>query len=176
MDIVELTGFTKDILTVIALVLGSFAAIFVYSQLAPVLELRIIPRWADASQKYLIIRFEVENKSRVRVNRPRGRFQVVKHSIDPGTTISRWVPFEQGAYRENEAPLDWSAPIKIFTSTRQIYPGEKITFEHIYHCTDEKLVYHIGLQVKIRFSLLQKIVNRKSESWQQTTTCFIVRE
>ena len=175
MAIADVIGIVKDIVTVLAVLIGGAMAVFVYFQLAPVLQLRILPRWSDENKQHLILRFEIENKSRVRAYSPWGRIQVLKHKIEQGSSLSRWVPFEEGAVKPMEPPIEWSDPIEIFTSTEEIYPGETIAFERLCHCPEDAVILHVGLQAGLEMNLLERIITRKRKAWQQTTTCFVVK-
>jgi len=175
MTIIEVVGLVKDILTVFAVLIGGLAAIFVYFQLAPVLELRILPRWTDDNKRYLVLRFEMENKSRVRLRSPWGRIQVLKYEMQPGSSLSHWIPFEQSTIRPLELPIAWSDPVQIFTSTHDIYPGETIVFERLYDCPEDTLVMHIGLQVGLKLGVVRRILTGKAQEWRQTTTGFATK-
>jgi hypothetical protein len=175
MTIADIIGVVKDVVTVLVVLMGGAMAVFVYFQLAPVLQLRIIPRWTDENKQYLILRFEIENKSRVRAYGPWGRIQILKHGIEPGSSLSHWVPFEESAVRPSEKPIEWSDPIDIFTSTEDIYPGEAIAFERLYHCPEEAVVFHVGLQAGLKLNVLERIITGKRKAWRQTTTCFVVK-
>jgi hypothetical protein len=166
----------NDVVALVALLIGGALALFVFFQLAPVLELRILPSWTDDTKQFLILKFQVENKSRVRVYNPQGRIQILEHQIPLGASLSHWVPFEQGAVRSSEEPIEWRNPVGIFKSTKQIYPGETISFERLYHCPQDNVVLHVGLQVKLELGLVGRIVTRKREPWQQTATCFVVKQ
>jgi len=175
MSIVDITGLIRDIVTILALLLGGLVGIFIFFQLAPVIHLSITPTWIDDVKQFLLIRFEIENKSRVRATRPRGQIQVLEHKVDPGSMISQWVPFRESAILPSEQPVEWREPIKIFTSTRQIFPGEVIVLERLYHIPQNNIILHAGFQVELELSFLGRLVTRKREPWRQTTTCFIVK-
>jgi hypothetical protein len=175
MVIVDVISIVKDVITVLAVLIGGAMAVFVYFQLAPVLQLRILPRWSDENKQHLILRFEIENKSRVRADNPWGQIQVLKHEIKQESSLSHWVPFEESAVKPTERPIKWSDPIKIFTSTEEIYPGETIAFERLCHCPEDTVIVHIGLQAGLELNLLERIITRKRKVWQQTTTCFVIK-
>ena len=175
MAIVDVISIVKDVITVLAVLIGAAMAVFVYFQLAPVLQLRILPRWSDENKQHLILRFEIENKSRVRAYEPWGRIQVLKHEIRQESALSHWVPFEEGAVKLTELPVEWSDPTEIFTSTETIYPGETIAFERLCPCPEDAVIVHVGLQAGLEMNLLERIITRKRKAWQQTTTCFVVK-
>lgn len=176
MNIAEVISLVKDIATLLALLIGAVVGLFVFFQLAPVLELRILPSWTDETKQFLILKFQVENKSRVRVHRPRGLIQVLEHAIQPGTSLSQWIPFDESAIIPTEQPIEWREPVKILQSTKQIYPGEMVSFERLYYCPKDAVIIHVGLQVELDLGFVDRIVTRKREPWRQTTTCFVVKQ
>ena len=175
MTLAEYVGLVKDLVTVLVLLIGGALAIFVYFRLAPVLNLRILPTWADERKQFLILRFEIENKSRVRILAPKGRIQVLKHDIQPGASMSHWVPFTKDAIKSTEQPREWLEPVEILTHTVYIYPGETISFERIYHCPEDTVVVHVGLQVELTLTRWGRLVTRRTQPWRQTTTCFVAK-
>jgi hypothetical protein len=175
MNIADTVSFLKDIATILALLLGAFAAIFIYFQLAPTVELTISPTWADERKEYLLVRFQIENKSKVRLNKPRGKIQILEYPRLENGNLSQYVPFSQATIPESEIPITWREPSAILTHTKQIYPGEIISYERLYHYPQPAIIIHIGLQLEMRLGLLGKIATQKREAWQQTTTCFVVK-
>ena len=172
---------TKDILdlitgavTLLALLIAGGAGLFLFFQLAPVLNLMILPSWTDESKQYLIVRFEIENKSRVRVYDPIIRIQALEQRVPDGGSLSQWVPFSKEAIRPAEPPVEWREPDRIST-TKRIYPGEIISVERLYHCPQVSMVLHVALQVRIKLGLVGRIVTRKTDDWSQTTTRFVVK-
>ena len=170
-DVIDLIA---GLATILALLVGGGAALFLFFQFAPVLSLKILPEWNDESKQNLTIRFEVENKSRVRVYNPIIRIQVLEQQVSEGGYLSQWVPFSKDAIRSNEQPVVWNEPEKIST-TKRIYPGEVISAERFYHCPQAALILHVGLEVRIKLGLFGRIVTRKSGDWNQTTTRFVVK-
>ena len=176
MSIIEAISLTKDVVTLLALLIGGAMALFVFFQLAPVLNLRILPSWTDDTKQFLILKFQVENKSRVRVHSPKGRIQVLEHEIQAGTFLSQWVPFDKNTIIPTEQPIEWHEPVEIFRSTKEIYPGEVISYERLYHCPQDRVALHVGLQVEIELGFFGRMATRNTKSWRQTTTCFIVKQ
>lgn len=175
MDAPEIVTLLKDIVTLLAILVGSLAAIFIYFQLAPTVRLTITPTWADDLKEYLLVRFQIENMSRVRLNQPRGKIQILEYDTLNGNMLSQFVPFTKDDYPDREAPVTWREPVGILTHTRQIYPGEIITYERLYHYPQKEVIIHIGLQIELSLGFFGRLVTRKSGSWRQTTTCFVVK-
>jgi hypothetical protein len=91
----DVIGLIKDIATLLVVFLGALVGVFVFFQFSPVLVLRVLPRWTDETRQFLILKFEIENKSRVRANKPRGQIQVLDYAIKSDASLSHWVPFDK---------------------------------------------------------------------------------
>jgi hypothetical protein len=178
MSFAEFISLAKDVATLLALLIGAAISLFIFFQFAPVLELRILPTWADTSKQFLVVKFEVENKSRVRANKPRGQIQILEYPFNPGQALSQWVPFEKSTIPNDEQPVEWREPEKIFKSTRRIYPGEVISLERLYHYPQGTVIIHIGLQVQLEMGFVGRILTRQGggERWRQTVTRFVVKQ
>lgn len=170
----EIIALTRDILAILALLIGALAGLFIFFQLAPVAQLRILPRWSDDTHQFLIIRLEVENRSRVRILRPSGRFQILEYALDTNHALSHFVPFTKER-SEQEPPLEWREPALMFESTRRIYPGEMIVAERLHPCPQSEVAIKLGLQINIGLNLLGRLVTLQRDPWQQTTTCIVVK-
>ena len=79
MTLLNTIALVKDIVTLLTVVIGAVVVLFVYFQFAPVLSLRISPTWVDNQKELLLVRFELENKARVRLHNPKGRIQVLEY-------------------------------------------------------------------------------------------------
>jgi hypothetical protein len=174
-DVQLYIGLATSIIALLFLLIGGVAGIFIFFQLAPILALRILPTWADEKKEHLVIRFEVENKSRVRITRPKIRLQVIEQKVAPSGAISQWVPFTKEAVRQGEQLVEWRDPIEISETTARMYPSEIIVIERLYHCPQASLILHIALQVEVKLGLWGRVVTRKTQDWRQTTTCFVVK-
>jgi hypothetical protein len=166
----------SDIATLLAVLIAAVGGIFVLSQYAPLFNLRIEPRWNDAAQQILVVKFEVENKSRVRANFPLGYAQVLEYSQELDMSMSHWVPFSQEDIRQGEEPLRWREPARLTETTRQLFPGEVISIERLYHCPEDAVIVHIGLNVQLEISLFVQIISGRARFFSQTATCFAVRQ
>ena len=171
---IEIIGLLRDILVIVALLIGALAGLFIFFQLAPVAQLRILPRWSDETQQFLIVRLEIENRSRVRIVRPTGHFQVLEYALDTNRALSHFVPFTEERSKK-EPPLEWREPALMFESTRQIYPGATIVVERLHPCPQSEVAIKLGLQINIGLNLFGRLVTLKREPWQQTTTCIVVK-
>jgi hypothetical protein len=170
-----LISLIRDVLPLLALIIGGLFAIFIYSQFAPILNLRIIASWADEDREYLKLKFEIENKSRVRVNSPLARIQMLEHKLTETNLISEWVPFHRDAIKPEEAPIVWREPERVFKSTERIFPGETLSIERLVHCSQDKTILHIGFQVQLELGLLGKLITGRLKAWRQTTTAIMVK-
>lgn len=164
-----------QILTLVIIIIGSLLTIFIYFNFAPVIDLNIIPTWCDENNVDLVIRYEIENKSKVRVVKPEILTQLLIYDINMYKTLSEFVPFKQSFIAEREKPIEWSEPNQILTKTKRIYPGEKKIVERFYKIEQNAVAIHIGLNIKMEFGFWGKFVTRKKEDWSQTTTRFIIK-
>ena len=174
MTLIDITALIRDILAILALLIGALAGLFIFFQLAPVAQLRILPRWSDETQQFLIVRLEIENRSRVRILRPTGHIQVLEYALDTNRALSHFVPFTEERSKK-EPPLEWREPALMFESTRQIYPGATIVVERLHPCPQSEVAIKLGLQINIGLNLFGRLVTLKREPWQQTTTCIVVK-
>src|SRR5262245_13819980 len=129
MNLKDFVDLATGIITLLFLLIGGAAGVFLFFQLAPVLTLRIIPTCTDEAKHLLTLRFEVENKSRVRVSNPKIRIQVLEHKLPEGGRLSQWVPFAKTAIKAMEPPVEWHEPEEIGSTTQRIFPGETIAIE-----------------------------------------------
>ena len=163
---------TKTILEILGLLLGAFLFAFVFLQFSPTLHLRILPTWIDHQQ--VILRIEVENRSRVRVKKEFVRLQVLEYPVDGQTSLSEWVPFTVEATIQGEQPPFWKDPTEIFTSTRFVYPGELLSIERLYKLNNQNSFLHVGLRFKsksISHIFRFKVLGR-AEQWTSTVFVF----
>jgi hypothetical protein len=170
-------GLARDVAALLALLIGGAVGVFVLFRFAPLLTLRILPRWSDETEQVLLVAFEVENKSRVRAVCPEGwaRIQVLEYPIRLGMSLSEWVPFSKERERPDEKSREYHDPVHILTSTERIYPGEVLSVQRLYHYPEEALILHIGLQVQLNMGLLGKIARGTRKPLSQTATCFAVK-
>jgi hypothetical protein len=167
-------SFVATTIGIVAVVTMALLAFFVRVSFAPVLRLRILPRWSDDTKNFVILRLEVENISRVRVQKQQIRIQALRHKLEMGGLLSEWVPFSRDDIRD-EQPLEWREPVEIFNTTNHIYPGEVLSVERMYHC-EQDTALHVGLQVKAKLGRFSRLATR-IRSWNQqwTTTCIVLR-
>ena len=170
----DMIAIISGLVTILAILIGSGATLFLFYQLAPVLNLKITPNWTDESKKYAIVKFEVENKSRVRVYNPIIKVQVVEQLIAKNGVLSEWVPFSQLSIRADEKPVKWQEP-ELMSPAKRIYSGETISIERLYQCPKKTMILHMALQVEINLGIFGRIVTGKSNHWSQVTTCFLVK-
>jgi hypothetical protein len=86
-DYKSLIDVLKTTLEVSALLVGAFLFVFVFLQLSATLQLRIIARWIDA--KRVILKFEIENKSKVRVKKEFVRLQMLEYDRNNKTNCQK---------------------------------------------------------------------------------------
>ena len=166
----------KDLLTILALIVGSIIALFIYYHFAPVVNLRIIPTWYGETKQILVLRFEIENKSRVRLSRPIVRIQVLEQELNDSKSISQWVPFSKNDIKEEEQPISWQEPMEIFSRSTKLYPGELIAVERLYYYERPAAIVHVGLQIELKMGVIRQLLTNMASPWRQTTTCFTLKQ
>jgi hypothetical protein len=176
LNIKEKVDFLKSILEIIFMILGGIIGTFIYFNLAPTLSLTITPIWVGDLKNFLILRFEISNKSRVRITDCTIKIQTLEHTMPKHGVLSQWVPFTQKSIKQMEEPIEWHEPEIITETTKRVFPGESIIIERLYQYSNSPLILHVGLQAQIKLGLLYRFVTRKKENWSQTTTCFVVKD
>jgi hypothetical protein len=175
MEIKDVIGMARDIAPAVGLLVAGWLAIFVFRQFAPVLTLRIVPTWTSDDSRWVVLRLEVENKSRIRVRKRSIYLQVLEPEVREGGSLSEWVPFEEKHVDPDEWPAPWQEPFEVFKTTSGIDPGEILVAERLHYCPPNG-VLHVGLQVKAQLGVFGKIatwVRGNNQSW--TTTCIIMK-
>jgi hypothetical protein len=161
------TDIVANIVTCIAIVVGGLVAIFFFVQLSPTIELRIIPEWIDKDAGQLVLTFELENKSQVRAKVKTIQIQILEYDKNPTLMLSEWLPFSSNNIHANEHPLEWQAPEHICTTTARIYPKEVVRVDRLYTISKDK-IYHIGLQLQVKYKGIEKCIPRKAKQWTTT--------
>ncbi len=156
MDFIEVIGLVRDIALIVAMLLSAGLALFVFVQFAPKLQLRIIPRWADETKGFLILKLEVENNSGIRVRKQKIQLQILEHEVPAHGCLSEWVPFDKKAILPQEQPKEWQDSIEIFRSTGYLNPGEMLSVERLCHCPQDSIL-HVGLQAKATLGALGRL-------------------
>jgi len=172
----EIIGLAGNLITSLALLVGAGFAVVVFLQFAPVLNLRIIPSWAGDKSRWVTLKLEIENKSRVRIRKQSVYLQILQYQVPAGRALSEWVPFEEEAIIASEQPLQWSEPIEVFNNTEIIDPGEVLAIERLHYCPPDALL-KVGLQVRVKMGIVGRIATRV-RGWhhQWTSTCIVMKE
>jgi hypothetical protein len=172
MDFGDWVGVARDFGALLGLALAAWFSVRVFLRFSPLLTLRVSPQWADEDETVLLIRLELGNESRVRTDKPKVFLQVLEHAIPTeGGSISEWLAFDEDDLDKCTPVLEWRPPVRVFTSTDQIRPGEVIVIERLHHCPQRGVVFHVGLQVRHEQA-------RRVGLWvppPQTTTCLVTR-
>lgn len=165
--------------TIFAILFGAFVAIYFFVQFTPKIDLRIIPEWIDKSKRKLVVRFEIENKSQVRINVKRFTksqqnknlmilVQILEYYKANTSTLSEWVPFSKNDIRDKEEPIEWNDPEFICQTTNHIYPGETVKVNRLYTFPEDK-IWHIGFQIQTEYNFIEKMLIWKlSKRWTTT--------
>ncbi len=169
----ETIGVVKDILLILALMIGAWACLFIYLKFAPVVIIRISDSWI--SDKLAILRIEIENISKVRVSikKETGKkqdanilLQIFQHDKNNDINLTEFIPFTENWFKKKKYPADWKDAEIIFETTEWIYPGEVITIERPVH-SDKNKILHVGVQVHAKFGIFELA---KIRHWSQRWT------
>ena len=149
-------------------------AIFVTHKYAPNARLNL--SYKEAPHGFVILIIEVENLSKVKIDKEHVKLQILTHTREKTTLISEFVPFKRAEIIHGEEPIEWSDPIDILNTTKCIYPGERKHVERLYKIPSEDIILHVGLQVKVALrgirGRISGIINWNS--MQRTSTIFIL--
>jgi hypothetical protein len=173
MTLSEMLSVLSDLVTIFALVVGAGLAMFVFLQFAPLVNLRIIHRWAGDDSRWVILRLEVENVSRVRIRKQHIRLQILEYELLNDKSLSEWVPFEEEKVCASEPPIEWKDPKEVFKTTVSIDPNEVLSVERLHYCPQNR-VTKVGLQLRIDPSVFGSFVARVRRWDQQWTTTAII--
>ena len=149
-------------------------AIFVTHKYAPNVRLNL--SYKEAPHGFVILIIEVENLSKVKIDKEHVKLQILTHTRAKPTSISEFVPFKRAEIIPGEEPIEWSDPIDILNTTKCIYPGERKHVERLFKIPSEDIILHVGLQVKVALrgfrGRISGIINWNS--MQRTSTIFIL--
>lgn len=176
MSSIDLIELVANLITILALLIGAALAILLFLQFAPILNLRLSSEWVGKNSRWVVLKMEVENVSRVRVTKQYIHLQVLPYKYPPKNEyLSEWVPFQQEKISQTEQPMEWQYPDEVFESTLTIDPNESLSVERLIYCPPDTIL-KVGLQAKISFGFLGRMVARL-RSWDHswTTTMIIAR-
>lgn len=164
----------KDIVTILAILLGGYISIFVYLYFAPVVKLNITYYFID--EEYVKLELQVENIGRIRMTKEKIQLQILYHNISGIKELSEWVPFTENGININEKPLEWKEPIDIFTTTRFLYPHDQIKADRLYKIPKGQLI-HIGMQVNVKLGKISGVfAGLRKQPLRWTATRIIVSQ
>ena len=166
------------ITSVVVTIAGYALLVYLYRGFMPVLEIRLIPRWADEAERTLYIRLEVHNKSKVGLMRDpsnpkqNARFQILEYEKFQHGLLSEFVPFDETDVLSSERPIEWHEPIEVLKSTKKVEPGETVAVELMYRFNNPVGV-HCGFQFRAKLNRVARLAyGKKTDSW--TTTMWII--
>ena len=148
-------GFTRDVLTALAILVGAYLAVTLYAKLRPRFILRILSEWVGDR---LVLRYEIENKS--------AAYAAVEHAYVE--ILDRTLDLQPSGFLPHQVVFSREPATEIFETTTEIYPGEIPAVEQSHAFPGDQVVVQVGLQVKLR----RKWWHFKH---QQTTTRFVVK-
>lgn len=171
----------KDILTILAILIGALVSFFIYFNFSPVIEIKMIDSWID--NNLLILRIEIKNISKVRVPIVQNSledkgggilFQIFEHDKNHVSNLTEFLPFTKEWFVRKKYPSEWKEPEIIFETTKWIYPNEVIAIERVIQCDSESIL-HIGVQVHARYKSYE-VATFKNWTQRWTTVRFITKK
>jgi hypothetical protein len=172
MTIPDKIAIIRDLITIVALIGGVVVGVRVLAQWAPNIRLAIESWWLDTDKGRIVLRFTLENISRVYVEKNRVLLQVLFYSVEQQSHLSEWVPFTRDAIKPEEQPLEGHAPENILETTDGLYPGERITVDRVLTVPKRDIFLHAALQYTARMRGIKRFLARTfrwNEQWTTTT-------
>jgi len=161
-------------LNTLTVIVGIIWAIFITHKYAPNARLNL--SYEMSPRCFVILNIEVENLSKVKIDKEHVKLQILKYSCAKAAIISEFVPFKRDEIIPGEEPIEWSDPIDILNTTKSIYPGERKHVERLFKIPSEAIIFHVGLQVKVSLRGFKGWISGifNWDSMQRTTTIFIL--
>ena len=160
MEFLYIFSIIKDSIIIIGLIVGVFISIKIYLQFAPDIIFRITPTWSIITDDIVVLKIEIENKSKVKLTKSTILFKIITHNKSTFTELTEWVNIEENAE-------------EICKSTNIFYPGSILRIDRLYRCKHDEVLQGI-IQFNAKFSWFERqLANMegKNESW---TNSFII--
>jgi hypothetical protein len=150
----------KDILVILGLLLGGFLSIKLYLRFAPDIIFRITPFWSNVTPDIVVLKIEIENKSKVKLTKEKIIFKIISHNRSTLTELNEWIE------------IDGNAEV-ICETTRIFYPGAILRIDRLYRCNDDEILQGL-IQFEARFSKFEKILGDIKGTKETWTNTFII--
>lgn len=157
MDIQHIIPLIKDILIVIGVIVGGFLSIKLYLQFAPDIIFRITPVWSTLTPDILVLKIEIENKSKVKLTKEKIKFKIISHNKSTLTELKEWVQIDDDTD-------------EICRTTQIFYPGSILKIDRLYKCKDDEILQGI-IRFEAKFSKFEKRladIKGGKETWTNT--------
>ena len=158
----------KDVLEICAIIFAGFIAYRINWKFVPIIQLDILYDWIDQERGLLKLKLKVENKSNVKAVKKDIFLQSLQYDLTQINSLSEWVPLSKDVIREGEEPIFWNNPVKVWTTTKVIYPGEITELEYVCSCPKGRLLHVL---LKFESNVDYNKIRNYPESW--ATTKFI---
>lgn len=157
MDLQQITTLTKDFLIIIGILFGGFISVKLYLQFAPDIIFRITPIWSTLTPDIVVLKIEIENKSKVKLTKKKIKFKIISHKRSNLTELTEWVQFDDNAD-------------EICKTTKIFYSGSILRIDKLYKCKKDEILQGI-IQFEGKFSKFEKFlanIKGKKETWTNT--------
>ena len=159
MELTQIFSLTKDIFLLLGLLLGGFISIKLYLQFAPLIVFRITPIWSATSPDIVVLKIEIENKSKVILTKEDIKLKIIKHKKAATTELKEWVSIDNAE--------------TICETTRIFYPGDILRIDRLYRCSDDEVLQGL-IQVRAKYSALSKFLAGLTQKYESWTNTFII--
>lgn len=150
----------KELLVFISSLFGIFLSITIYLKFAPIVIFRITPHWPDLMTDAVILKIEIENKSKVKLTKEDIKFKIIRHEKSTILELLKeWVPIENAE--------------SICQTTKILYPGEILKIDRLYKVKDDEILQGL-IQFKAKYSWFEQILANIKGGLEQWATTFIV--
>lgn len=157
MWIMQIITLIKDILLIIGIIIGVFLSIKLYLHFAPDIVFRITPTWSTATPDIVVLKIEIENKSKVKLTKEKILFKLTSLKKSDFKELKEWVLIDDKAE-------------EICHSTRIFYPGSILRIDRLYRCKDDEIFQGL-IQFEAKFSKFERFLGNikgNKETWTNT--------
>ena len=157
MDTQHIITLIKDILIIIGLFIGGFLSIKLYLQFAPDIIFRITPVWSTLTPDIVVLKIEIENRSKVKLTKEKIIFKIISHNKSALSELKEWVQIDDNVE-------------EICKTTRIFYPGSILRIDRLYKCKGDEILQGI-IRFEAKFSKFEKLlgdIKGKKETWTNT--------
>lgn len=149
----------SEIITISVLLIGAYLSIYVYLQFAPNIIFTITPIWSELTPEIVVLKIEIENKSKVKLTTEKIVFKIISHKRSTLTKLTEWVDLDNAE--------------EISKTTGIFYPGSILKIDRLYKCQTDEILQGI-IRFEAKFSLIGQILGSIKGTKETWTNTFII--